>query len=157
MDVHHDLEILKSRFSQNNHSLIEEIAGSKKVMIIDDDVDFREGLKEFLEARGWQVDDQPEAQEALRKLKVTMSLPDLILLDYLMPLENGIYFWNALNDERDLCHIPTIMMTGHEMNSINVVGVRAVVKKPIDTDALLTLMNTLRNEQRLNLTSHTLM
>jgi DNA-binding response OmpR family regulator len=136
---------------------MEEISGSKKVMIIDDDEEFREGLKEFLEFHGWEVDDQHEAQEAIRKLKVTMNLPDLILLDYLMPLENGISFWNALNDDRDLCHLPTIMMTAHEMNSINVVGVRAMVKKPIDTDALLTLMNTLRNEQRLHLTSQTLM
>lgn len=125
---------------------------TKTVMIIDDSGEFRESMKEFLEGNDWVVDDHASASDAIKKLKSMNTTPDLILLDYLMPIENGISFWNSLNDDPNLCHIPTVMMTGHEMNSINVLGIRAMVKKPVDTDGLLTLMNTLRNEKILNLT-----
>lgn len=151
MEVQENLEMLKSRFAVEENISLPEIKGSKRVLIIDDDHDFRQSLKEYLLFHGWEVNDLPSAEEALRLLKHSQNLPDVILLDYLMPLSNGIFFWNALNDDLNLCHLPTIMMTAHEMNSINVVGLRAVVKKPIDTEALLKLMNTLRNEQRLNL------
>lgn len=125
---------------------------TKTVMIIDDSGEFRESMKEFLEGNDWVVDDHASASDAIKKLKSMNTTPDLILLDYLMPIENGISFWNSLNDDPNLCHIPTVMMTAHEMNSINVLGIRAMVKKPVDTDGLLTLMNTLRNEKILNLT-----
>ena len=157
MEVQENLEAMKSRFATSSHYPIQENSVPKKVMVIDDDPDFRQSLKEFLQMHGWEVNDQPNGEAAIRTLKLMSDLPDIILLDYLMPLENGISFWNALNDDSNLCFLPTIMMTAHEMNSINVIGVRAVVKKPIDTEALLTLMNTLLNEKRLNLISQPLM
>lgn len=123
----------------------------KKIMIIDDYEDIRKLLREFLEANDWIVEDFGNAREALRKLKTSVDLPDAILIDYMMPLENGIYFWNLLNDDLDLCHIPTVMITGHDMNSFNAIGIRAVMKKPIDTDRLLTLLNSLHNERVYNM------
>lgn len=140
-----------------NPDLFRNLSTSKKVMLIDDDEDFRTTLREFLEEEDWQVEDHQNVQEALKRLKLSSDYPDIILLDYLMPLENGIYFWNVLNDDRDLCHIPTVMITAHDMNSINAIGIRSVVKKPVETEHLLTIMNTLRNEKLLEIPNHTIL
>lgn len=142
---------------QTNPQTFSLASGRKKVMIIDDSEEFRTALREFLEANDWEVDEQSNVQSALKKLKLTMDGPDLILLDYLMPLDNGLYFWNSLNDDMNLCHIPAIMLTAHDMNSINAIGIRAVLRKPVDTNHLLTLMNTLRNEKLLDLPSNTIL
>lgn len=149
MEVHSE-PVLKSQ-------LFNQGTPSKRVMLIDDSEDFRSSLKEFLEFEGWMVEDVSNVTEAMKSLNLSGQLPDMILLDYLMPLENGIYFWNLLNDNVNLCHIPTIMITAHDMTSINAIGIRAVVKKPIDTDHLMTIMNTLWNEKVLNLTNHTIL
>ncbi|HDN79078.1 MAG TPA: response regulator, partial [Chloroflexi bacterium] len=61
----------------------------KKLMIIDDDVDFVKDLSRLLRTKGYQVVSVTNSKEALQA--IYKEDPDLILLDIMMP---GIDGWN---------------------------------------------------------------
>ncbi len=111
-----------------------------KVLIVDDDRDILYTLGSYLEIKGWEVETAMNGFEALKRLRTKVILPDIILLDYEMPLENGLCFWNEINEHPDLCFIPTIMMSGTSIPVENIPGIRAILSKPIDPSELLKLM-----------------
>lgn len=63
-------------------------AEAAKILIVDDEFEIRELLKEFLEQRGYRTDTAATGTEALAKIKGTA--PDLVLLDIYMPEMNGV-------------------------------------------------------------------
>lgn len=88
----------------------------KKIMIIDDDQDFRLALSEFLVNLGYSVTTAKDGEVALNNLIHQAECPDLILVDLHMPIKNGIEFrreqlklrLNRVNE------IPVIFITGFE-------------------------------------------
>lgn len=118
----------------------EEIATDKsqrEIMIIDDDIDFRLSLAELLSLQGYKITTAKNGREAIDALLRSESIPGLILLDLNMPVENGVAFWNELNEHKDLCHIPTIVITGFSANTEQLIGIEAVMEKPVDKLELL--------------------
>ena len=68
-----------------------------RILIIDDDSDFREHLREALEAEGHEVS---EAEDGLAGLCRYRQQPaDLIIIDFLMPHQDGFTSIRALKDE----------------------------------------------------------
>lgn len=112
----------------------------RKVLIVDDDEDVLFSLQTLLEHSGWKVESASDGSIAMRRLLTTGNLPDVILLDYEMPHENGIRFWNELNDHQELCFIPTIMMSGTRIPITDIPGIKGIVAKPINTPELLSLL-----------------
>ena len=112
-----------------------EAAGNKRrILVVDDHEDNVEVLRARLEARGYDVQGANSGQEALDK--VAEWVPDLILLDVMMPDMDGLEVVSRLKADRNLPFIPVIMQTALDSTERMVAGLEAgaddYVTKPIN-------------------------
>jgi len=81
-----------------------------KVLIVDDDPDFREICRLCLENEGFQVVEAADADEGLAK--VQSEDPDLIVLDVLMPDNyEGFDLARKIREDLKRCDLPVLMLT----------------------------------------------
>jgi DNA-binding response OmpR family regulator len=80
-----------------------------KILLVDDDPDFVEATKIVLESAPYQVEVAYDGTEALAK--VHEEKPDLIILDIIMPEQDGFKVCKALKGDPELSKIPIIMLT----------------------------------------------
>lgn len=83
---------------------------SSTVLVVDDDPLFRESTCDRLRERGWQVVEAENGADAFEKIE--KQKPDLVLLDLLMPVMNGLEFLARFRERDDLKNIPIVVMTG---------------------------------------------
>ena len=81
----------------------------KRILIVDDESGVRELLSEGLKARGYETSTAEDGEEALRK--TFRSLPDLILLDVMMPKMDGWGVLEQIRKNEKTQRIPVIMLT----------------------------------------------
>jgi len=112
---------------------------SPLIMVIDDDPDIRSALSEVLQEEGYRVRAVADGREALSSLSAE-ELPDLILLDLMMPIVDGWTFRAEQMMNPKLASIPVIVVTaaGADGRAADL-GVE-VVPKPFDTRALVSLI-----------------
>ena len=94
----------------------------KKILVVDDSATMRQGLKNLL---GWdyEVSTADNGMAAIRT--VTLNKPDLILLDYDMPVCNGKQALELLRSEKSSADIPVIFLTARD-DADSVKGVLAL-------------------------------
>jgi two-component system alkaline phosphatase synthesis response regulator PhoP len=80
-----------------------------KILLIDDDPDFVEATCTVLESVPYEVIVAYDGDEGLEK--VQEDRPDLILLDIIMPTQDGFYVCEKLKGDPNLWDIPVIMLT----------------------------------------------
>jgi DNA-binding NtrC family response regulator len=112
------------------------------VLVVDDEPDIRNLLKEILEDEGYEVSvaaNADEARQARRKHK-----PDLVLLDIWMPDVDGISLLKEWSDEKGGLSAPVIMISGHGTVETAVeatrLGAYDFLEKPLSTAKLLVTM-----------------
>jgi CheY-like chemotaxis protein len=116
---------------------------SGTILIVEDNPIQREGLATVLRQRGFSVLPAADGQEALDLLE--HSDPDLILLDMLIPKEEGDGWW-FLQQRRQvprLTSIPVLITTAMTVASkewANSLGAVGLVRKPIDLEPLLEMI-----------------
>lgn len=81
----------------------------KAVLIVDDDFSIVETLGEILSLEGYGFRGAANGKEALAEAR--MRPPALILLDYMMPVMDGLQLLQVLRGDPQLRAIPVIMMT----------------------------------------------
>jgi len=81
---------------------------AKRILIVEDDKDYRDVLTELLEEEGFKVINAENGQVGMDLLKNTDV--DLVLLDILMPEMDGITFYNQMRNALKK-NIPVIMLT----------------------------------------------
>ena len=82
-----------------------------KILLVDDDADFVESTKIVLESKPYEVVVAVNGDEALRKARE--ESPDLILLDIIMPVEDGFTAAEQLKKDPQLAKIPVLMLTSY--------------------------------------------
>jgi CheY-like chemotaxis protein len=107
-----------------------------QILIIDDDDDFREALRDVLEAEGCTVYDAADGKTALGIL--LNVVPHLILFDLEMPGMNGWDLYAELQKNAALAAIPigVLSASAHTRPS----GLMHVLNKPIDLPNLMGLL-----------------
>ena len=80
-----------------------------KILLIDDDVDFVEATKIVLEKEPYQIMVAHNGDEGVKKARE--EKPDLILLDVIMPVEDGFTAAEHLKKDSALSQIPVVMLT----------------------------------------------
>ena len=85
------------------------MAKKAKILLIDDDVDFVEATKTVLESKPYDIIVAHDGNEGVRKAK--SEKPDLIILDVIMPVEDGFTAAEQLKKDPGLAKIPVIMLT----------------------------------------------
>jgi len=83
-----------------------------KVLIVDDDQAFVGIEKTYLEDRGYGVHDAASGEECLFTIKEVM--PDIVLLDVMMPGLSGWDVCRSLKDDPETSHISVVMITARD-------------------------------------------
>jgi DNA-binding response OmpR family regulator len=109
-------------------------------MVVDDEFILRDLIRTILEEEGFSVITASDGDEAL--LKADNELPDLILLDLMMPGKSGLEVCKILKSQAKTKHIPVVMSTvlGREVDRTltKEAGADAHFMKPFTASALLT-------------------
>jgi CheY-like chemotaxis protein len=111
------------------------------VLIVDDDSELQEALGSALGDHGFDVLRGWNGSEALRLLKQIM--PDVILLDALMPVLDGKGTLEAIRAEPRTAAIPVVFVTASRLRAEDVPSAQALVRKPFDVDDLIALVERL--------------
>jgi len=109
------------------------------VLIVDDDMINRMLLKTLLRKNPLvgNVIEAENGSEALNKLKIHKDV-DLILLDIMMPIVDGIEFLKIFRADMNNAHIPVIVLTTDDTKKTEVYdnGANDFIRKPIKEDVL---------------------
>jgi DNA-binding response OmpR family regulator len=108
--------------------------GQKKILLVEDDQDIRETLVELLQEEGYEVFFAENGQVGLDKLSTLPNLPNLILLDLMMPIKDGFQFCLEKEANPKFSHVPVVVMSadGHIRENQKRVNACAYLKKPLD-------------------------
>jgi len=82
---------------------------AEHILLVDDNEDFLTAAREFLVAEGYWVSTASDGQAALEA--VARQLPDIILLDVMMPRMDGWETLDALQSNEQTADIPVLMLT----------------------------------------------
>ncbi|HYB49716.1 MAG TPA: response regulator [Burkholderiaceae bacterium] len=111
----------------------------RKILIVDDSPTERYFLNELLSKNGFSVTSAESAEQAMNSLKD--QLPDLILMDVVMPGLNGFQFTRHLAKDPVTQNIPVIMCTSKNQQTDRIWGLRQgardYVTKPVKAEELL--------------------
>lgn len=113
----------------------------RTVLIIDDDRDILDAMREVLAREGYRVLSAGNGIEAFTVLGA--ETVDVILLDLLMPAMSGWEFLEQSASDDRLTAVPIIVISAapHDVE-LNAPHVRAVLQKPFERGALLDLVAT---------------
>jgi len=109
----------------------------KKVMIIDDDLDFRLMVSEILVDNGFSVTTAKDGEIALNNLIHESDLPDLILVDLLMPIKSGLEFRREQGKIKNIAGIPVVFVTGQGF-----VDGELCLQKPFEEREFLSMLRS---------------
>lgn len=104
-----------------------------KILIVDDETDIRESLKELFEEEGYEVATAANGAEALELLKADPP-PCAMVLDLIMPIIGGVEVYTKMQADPRLQQVPVIFSTSDPSRAPS--GV-LIMKKPIDLNRLL--------------------
>ncbi|HXH32617.1 MAG TPA: response regulator [Bacteriovoracaceae bacterium] len=115
----------------------------KTILAIDDDADILYSLGQLLEFENFNILSAPNGRAALEQLNLLgdTHLPDLILLDYMMPeMDGGEFCLEKLKNKR-LENIPVVLMTAKKdiRNLTQQFYADAYINKPMDVDTVIDL------------------
>ena len=117
----------------------------RKVLVADDEPSIATALEFLLHRSGYEVCVARNGEEALQLIEQT--LPDLVLLDVMMPLRSGYEVCRVLRQREEWKHIKVILLTakGQEADQKKglALGADLYVTKPFSTRDLVTEVNRL--------------
>ncbi|MFI5117369.1 MAG: response regulator [Terriglobales bacterium] len=114
----------------------------KKILVVDDEPDVVAYVERFLEDHGFDVISASDGKQGFAKAKA--ELPDLIVLDIVMPKDTGVRMYRDLYEDAETRHIPVVMLTGvsHEFKRFissrrQVPAPAGYFEKPADLNKML--------------------
>jgi two-component system response regulator MprA len=119
------------------------IETAARVLVAEDDRSVRESLVLALSVEGYEVEAVPDGDQALGA--VAREIPDVIVLDVMMPVLDGLTVCRRLRAQR--CETPILMLTARHEVSDRVSGLDAgaddYLPKPFSLDELLARLRAL--------------
>jgi len=113
---------------------------TKSVLVVEDDRDIRDALRESLVMMGYRVDVASNGEEALRFL-AEHEKPAVILLDLMMPVMDGWQFRVQQQLDPRICDIPVVLITadGNAKHKADNMGAHDRIKKPFEFEELIKI------------------
>jgi CheY-like chemotaxis protein len=108
----------------------------KTILVVDDDEDIRELLKDALEDKGYVVRVAENGREGLESLQ-RLDHPCMVLLDLIMPVMTGNELYDAMQADPVLAGIPVVVSTSDPRRAP--AGAQ-LLNKPVDLRALLSVV-----------------
>jgi len=117
---------------------------ARRILVIEDEQDIRDSLTEAIESEGYTAISAPNGRDAISmydgNVPKEAELPDLILLDHLMPHLNGAGFLEHARKSHRLAKIPIILMTADSKAAQKATkyGADGHLHKPLELDELFS-------------------
>ena len=117
----------------------------KKILLVDDSKTELHFMSELLTKRGYAIRTAENGEDAMRKLGE--DTPDLILMDVVMPGQNGFQLTRAITRDPLYADVPIIMCTSKNQETDRVWGMRQgardYITKPVNADELMAKIKAL--------------
>jgi twitching motility two-component system response regulator PilH len=117
----------------------------QKVLVVDDSKTELMFLTDLLQKNGFSVKTAENAEDAFRRL--AEDKPDLILMDVVMPGQNGFQLTRAITRDPLYADVPIIMCTSKNQETDRVWGMRQgardYITKPVDAGELMNKIKAL--------------
>ena len=111
----------------------------QNILVVDDSKTELYHLSDILGKRGYRVRTAENGEEALRRLGE--EKPDLILMDVVMPGQNGFQLTRAITRDPRFASVPVILCTSKNQETDKVWGMRQgardYIVKPVNTEELV--------------------
>ena len=118
---------------------------SKKILVADDEPNIVVALEYLLQHNGYEVHVARDGDEALKQIEA--HVPDLVLLDIMMPLRSGYEVCKRIREQPEWRHIKIVMLSAKgrdaEVNKGMAAGADLYVTKPFSTRELVDKINGL--------------
>ncbi len=115
----------------------------KKILIVDDEQDIVESIKFVLEASDYTCYTAFDGEEGLKLAKEIV--PDLIILDVMMPKINGFKISRLLKFDNKYKNIPILMITARSQQEDKLIGEETgadeYITKPFDLNEVLNIVD----------------
>jgi PleD family two-component response regulator len=127
-----------------------------RILVVEDDFDISNMLRIFFEGQEYNVEVAARGNDALELCR--KRLPDLIILDIMLPDMDGYAVCQELRTTTRTSHIPIIFLTQRDERSDRIAGLELgaddYITKPFDIEELkLRVRTAIRTHQRLNMTN----
>jgi twitching motility two-component system response regulator PilH len=117
----------------------------QKILVVDDSPTERYFLSDVLIKNGFSVSTAENGAEALQKIKA--DKPQLVLMDIVMPGQNGFQVTRAITRDPEMQDVPVIICTSKGQETDRIWGLRQgardYIVKPIDPQELLAKIASL--------------
>ena len=114
-----------------------------KVLVVEDEADIRHLLVEQLEEKGYQVRKADNGAVALQRVKE--EIPDVIFVDILMPVMDGLLLVSELRENPDTSGIPVVLVTAINLSGVipraRELGIKLLLAKPWEPKSLDLILN----------------
>jgi CheY-like chemotaxis protein len=125
---------------------------AKRILVVDDIEDNLFLLQAILADEGYEVDIAKNGKSALAQIEA--SIPDLVLMDAMMPGMDGYEATRRIRQNKKLPFIPILLITAYENANVPQgleLGANDFIRKPIDFDELMARIKAvLRLKQMIN-------
>ncbi|MBL7068738.1 MAG: response regulator [Candidatus Omnitrophica bacterium] len=122
----------------------------KRILIVEDEKDMADVIRQLLEREGYHIDIAYDGEEGLEKIKATM--PDLVLLDVMLPKLDGRDLLKIVKNDKDLMGIPILMVSARSEQWDRELGLELgaeeYVEKPLDSARLLRKISNIFTKKR---------
>jgi two-component system phosphate regulon response regulator PhoB len=116
---------------------------AKQILVVEDERPIREMIAFGLRRAGFEVREAADAKSG--RAEVANKLPDLLLVDWMLPDTSGLEFTRALKRDRETRELPVIMLTARAEEGDKVAGLEGgaddYITKPFSPRELLARIN----------------
>ncbi len=116
---------------------------AKQILVVEDERPIREMIAFGLRRAGFEVREAADARTG--RAEVANKLPDLLLVDWMLPDTSGLEFTRALKRDRETRELPVIMLTARAEEGDKVAGLEGgaddYITKPFSPRELLARIN----------------
>ena len=124
-----------------------------RVLVVDDEINIRNVIKEYAEFEGYEIDEASDGMEAISKCKEQDY--DIIIMDVMMPKLDG---FSSIKEIKKIKDIPVIMLSarGEEYDKLFgfEIGVDDYVVKPFSPKELMARINAVITRTKANTNSN---
>jgi two-component system phosphate regulon response regulator PhoB len=119
------------------------MSSAKQILVVEDERPIREMIAFGLRRAGFEVREAADARSG--RAEVANKLPDLLLVDWMLPDTSGLEFTRALKRDRETREVPIIMLTARAEEGDKVAGLEGgaddYITKPFSPRELLARIN----------------
>lgn len=126
-----------------------QISMLPRILIVDDALSIRKLIRSYFTQANFQIDEAVNGMEALDKIRE--NTPDLIILDLLMPVMDGLECCRRIKHDSHSKNIPVVIITSRslaeEMNVLGESGADLLIQKPLDREKTTKMIHRLLKKE----------